>query len=219
MDNLPEAAIGSIFITVHDDGPGIPLDLQNKVFTPFFSTKPVGKGTGLGLAIVRNWVEEAEGQVTLVSSRAAGTTFTLLFPQFVMQDSAVAVADQPPRGQEHILLVDDEEALLYTIRRMMARLGYRVEAFSDPALALRAFRANPQSYDLVATDMMMPEISGDELIIAMREIRADIPAMVISSYHTKGSFPPGFENVRKVAKPVNLTGLALALRQVIDDTA
>lgn len=219
LDNLPEAAIGSIFITVHDDGPGIPLDLQNKVFTPFFSTKPVGKGTGLGLAIVRNWVEEAEGQVTLVSSRAAGTTFTLLFPQFVMQDSAVAVADQPPRGQEHILLVDDEEALLYTIRRMMARLGYRVEAFSDPALALRAFRANPQSYDLVATDMMMPEISGDELIIAMREIRADIPAMVISSYHTKGSFPPGFENVRKVAKPVNLTGLALALRQVIDDTA
>jgi PAS domain S-box-containing protein len=218
LDTLPKAAIGSLSITIHDDGPGIPLDLQNKVFEPFFSTKPVGKGTGLGLAIVRNWVEEAEGRVTLQSSRATGTTFTLVFPQFEMLDSAVAVPDQPPRGQEHILLVDDEEALLYTIRRMMARLGYRVEAFSDPALALQAFRINPQSYDLVATDMIMPEMSGDELIVAIRDIRPDVPVMVISSFHATGSFPPGFEDVRKVAKPVNLAGLAMALRQVIDGT-
>jgi len=216
LKNLPKAAIGSIRVIIHDDGPGIPLDIQTKVFEPFFSTKPVGKGTGLGLAIVRNWVEEAEGQVSLESSRASGTTFTLLFPQFETQESTIAARDQPPRGQEHILLVDDEESLLYTIRRMMARLGYRVEAFSDPILALNAFRANPQSYDLVATDMMMPKMSGDELIIAMRDIRADMPAMVISSYHTKGSFPPGFGNVRKVGKPVNLAGLASALRQALD---
>ncbi len=218
LETLPEGAIGSVRLTIHDDGPGIPLDLQAKVFEPFFSTKPVGKGTGLGLAIVRNWVAECEGQVRLESSRAAGTTFTLLFPQFKMQEGKAAIPDRPPRGQEHILLVDDEEALLYTIRRMMARLGYRVEAFSDPALALRAFKANPQSFDLVATDMMMPEMSGNELIIAMREVRSDIPAIVISSHNTKGNFPPGFENVRKLGKPVNLAGLATALREVIDDT-
>jgi len=218
LERLPSAAIGSIRIIIHDNGPGIPLDLQNRVFEPFYSTKPVGKGTGLGLAIVHNWVEEAEGQVTLESSRANGTTFTLLFPQFELQQSHVIAPDQPPGGQEHILLVDDEEALLYTIRRMMARLGYRVEAFSDPALALRAFKANPQSYDLVATDMMMPGMSGDELIIALRDIRADIPAIVISSYHSKGNFPPGFGKVQKVSKPVNLADLATALRQVIDDT-
>jgi PAS domain S-box-containing protein len=218
LETLPEGAIGSVRLTIHDDGPGIPLDLQTRVFEPFFSTKPVGKGTGLGLAIVRNWVTESEGQVRLESSRAAGTTFTLLFPQFKKQENEATIPDRPPRGQEHILLVDDEEVLLYTIRRMMARLGYRVEAFSDPVLALRAFKANPQSFDLVATDMMMPEMSGDELIIAMREVRSDIPAIVISSYNTKGNFPPGFENVRKLGKPVNLAGLATALREVIDDT-
>ncbi len=217
LDTLPKDATGSIKITIHDNGSGIPLDIQNKVFEPFFSTRPVGKGTGLGLAIVRNWVEEAEGKVTLESSRAKGTTFTLLFPEFEMRDSTAVAPDQPPRGLEHVLLVDDEEALLYAIRRMMARLGYRVEAFSDPKLALRAFRANPQSYDLVATDMMMPEMTGDELIVAIRDIRADIPVMVISAYHTKGSFPPEIGKVLRVGKPVNLAGLATAMRQAIDE--
>ena len=216
LEKLPRDAIGTVTITIHDDGPGIPLDIQQKIFEPFYSTKPVGKGTGLGLAIVRNWIEEADGRVTLTSSRSNGTTFTLLFPQVEGEVSEVVLPDQPQRGHEHILLVDDEEALLYTARRMMARLGYRVEAFLDPAMALRAFEANPQSYDLIVTDLMMPGISGDELIAAVRGTRPEMPAMVISSYHTKDSFPAGLENVRKVDKPINLAGLAQAMRQTID---
>ncbi len=216
LENLPKAAIGTIVITVHDNGPGIPLDIQDRIFEPFYSTRPVGKGTGLGLSIVRNWVEEAQGQVSVESTRAQGTTFTLLLPQFERVESTAPTPDQPPRGQEHILLVDDEEAILYTIRRMLARLGYRVEAFSDPKLALRAFEANPQSYDAVVTDMMMPQMSGDDLILAMRGLRGDIPVMIISSNHTKGSFPQGLADIRKVSKPVSLIGLATALRQVID---
>ncbi len=216
LEVLPKSAIGSIVITVHDDGPGIPLDIQEKVFEPFYSTKPVGKGTGLGLAIVRNWVEEAEGRVGLRSSRAGGTTFTLLLPQFKPQVSTTPAPDQPPRGQEHILLVDDEDALLYTMRRMMARLGYRVEAFCDPKLALRAFEANPQSYDLVVTDMMMPQMSGEELILAIRGLRQDIPVLIISSYLNKGSFAKELGNIRRLSKPMSLTGLAQGLRMVID---
>jgi len=216
LENLPKAAIGTIEITVHDNGPGIPLDIQDRIFEPFYSTRPVGKGTGLGLSIVRNWVEEAEGKVSVESTRAQGTTFTLLLPQFERVKSTAPTPDQPPRGQEHILLVDDEEAILYTIRRMLARLGYRVEAFSDPKLALRAFEANPQSYDAVVTDMMMPQMSGDELILAIRGLRGDIPVMIISSYHTKGSLPEGLADIRKVSKPVSLIGLATALRQVMD---
>lgn len=219
LAELPEAAIGTLRIIIRDDGPGIPHDIQQKVFEPFFSTKPIGKGTGLGLAIVRNWVEEAEGQVQLESSRLGGTSFTLLFPQYKAGASQIQTPEQLLRGHEHILLVDDEEALLYTIRRMMARLGYRVEAFSSPALALHAFRANPESYDMVVTDMMMPEMSGADLIIALREIRQDLPAMVISSYHNTSSYPAGFKNVQKISKPVNLAGLALALRQTIDGEA
>ena len=216
LDNLPDRALGTIRIVVHDDGPGIPQDIQEKIFEPFFSTKPVGKGTGLGLAIVHNWMEEVGGDVALNSSREHGTTFTLLFPQFEALSSADKLPEKPQTGHEHILLVDDEEAILYTIRRMMARLGYRVEAFTKPALALHAFRANPQSYDLVATDMMMPEMSGDQLIVALRKVRPDIPAMVISSYFTKSELGAGFEDVIKVAKPVNLAALARAIRQSLD---
>ncbi len=213
---LPKGAIGTIKLEIDDNGPGIPVAIQKKVFEPFFSTKPVGKGTGLGLAIVRNWVEESDGQVLLDSSPQRGSCFTILFPEYKVVDSKTEQQDRVPRGHEHILLVDDEEELLYTIRRMMARLGYRVEAFSDPTLALHAFRANPQSYDAIVTDMMMPGMNGAELITALHEIRSDLPAMMISSYMLEGSLPDGFEGVVKVQKPVNMAGLAEAMRLALD---
>ncbi|MCF6315402.1 MAG: PAS domain S-box protein [Marinosulfonomonas sp.] len=213
---LPKGAIGTIKLEVDDNGPGIPAAIQQKVFEPFFSTKPVGKGTGLGLAIVRNWVEESDGQVLLDSSPQTGSCFTILFPEYKVVDRKTEQQDRVPGGHEHILLVDDEEDLLYTIRRMMARLGYRVEAFSDPTLALHAFRANPHSYDAIVTDMMMPGMSGVELITALHEIRSDLPAMMISSYMLEGSLPDGFDDVVKVQKPVNMAGLAEAMRLALD---
>lgn len=213
---LPKGALGTIKLEISDDGPGIPQDIQANVFEPFFSTKPIGKGTGLGLAIVRNWVEESGGQVLLESSKDKGTCFTLLFPEFKTVESSTEQQSRPPTGHEHILLVDDEEELLYTIRRMMARLGYRVEAFSNPALALHAFRTNPQSYDAVVTDMMMPGMNGAELITALHKIRADLPAMVISSYMQENSLPDDLGDIVRVGKPVNMAGLADALRQTLD---
>ncbi len=216
LKTLPKGALGTIKLEIDDNGPGIPKDIQKKVFEPFFSTKPIGKGTGLGLAIVRNWVEESDGQVLLESSKDKGTCFTLLFPEFEAVESETEQQSRPPTGHEHILLVDDEEELLYTIRRMMARLGYRVEAFSNPALALHAFRTNPQSYDAVVTDMMMPGMNGAELITALRKIRADLPAMVISSYMTENSLPDDLLDILRVGKPVNMAGLADALRQTLD---
>ena len=216
LEKLPDNALGTIKIEIDDNGPGIPQDIQKKVFEPFFSTKPVGKGTGLGLAIVRNWVEESGGEVLLHSSKESGTCFTLLLPELKVADSKAEQQDRAPTGHEHILLVDDEEVLLYTIRRMMARLGYRVEAFSNPALALHAFRTNPASYDAVVTDMMMPGMNGAELITELREIRTDLPAMMISSYIAENALLDNLEAVIKVSKPVNMTGLAHALRQMID---
>ncbi len=213
---LPETALGTIQLEIRDNGPGIPRDIQEKVFEPFFSTKPVGKGTGLGLAIVHNWVEDSGGRVLLESSHDKGSCFTLQFPEFEATDSAQEKKARPPTGHEHIILVDDEEQLLYTIRRMMARLGYRVEAFSSPALARHAFRTNPEGYDGIVTDMMMPGMNGQELISALREIRPGFPAMVISSYMKDESLGKDLEDVQKVDKPVNLSGLAHALRRMLD---
>lgn len=212
---LPEGALGSIKLEISDDGPGIPKDIQEKVFEPFFSTKPIGKGTGLGLAIVRNWVEESDGAVVLNSDQN-GTCFTMFFPEFKTADSKTEQHERVPRGHEHILLVDDEEVLLYTMRRLMARLGYRVEAFSSPRLALHAFCANPDSYDLVVSDMIMPEMNGVELITALRQERADLPAMMVSSYMAGNTLPKDLADVVRVAKPVNMMGLAHALRRTID---
>ncbi|HHI70570.1 MAG TPA: response regulator, partial [Rhodobacteraceae bacterium] len=218
LKKLPKGALGTIRLEVSDNGPGIPKDIQERIFEPFFSTKPVGKGTGLGLAIVRNWVEEAGGKVKLKSSPETGTCFTLLFPEFKASESQIEQQARPPMGHEHILLIDDEEDLLYTIRRMMARLGYRVEAFSNPALALHAFRTNPESYDAVVTDMMMPEMNGAELIAALREIRPELPAMVISSYMLENTLPKELREIVTVRKPVNMAGLAHALRLTIDQS-
>lgn len=215
LDDLPKGALGSIKLEIEDNGPGIPANIQAKVFEPFFSTKPVGKGTGLGLAIVRNWVEESDGHV-LLDSDQNGSCFTILLPELKAVDSTTEQQERAPRGHEHILLVDDEETLLYTIRRMMARLGYRVEAFSNPALALHAFRSNPDGYDLVVTDMMMPEMNGAELVTELRNIRADLPAMMISSYTEENALPDALGSIIKVSKPVNMRGLAYALRKTID---
>lgn len=217
LGELPQNALGTVKIEIDDNGPGIPLDIQERVFDPFFSTKPVGKGTGLGLAIVRNWIGEADGTVSLESSRANGSCFTLRFPEYAIQTDSERPHSQIQHGHEHILLVDDEEELLYTIRRMLARLGYRVEAFSNPVLALHAFRANPQSYDAVVTDLMMPDMTGDALILRLREIRADLPAMVVSSYMSDGTGIDEIKDAVKVRKPVNIAGLAAALRQTIDE--
>ncbi len=213
---LPDNALGTVKIEIIDDGPGIPQDIQESIFEPFFSTKPVGKGTGLGLSIVKNWVVEAGGQVHLKSSRYKGTRFTLLFPEFVAKEDETQAMARPPTGVEHILLVDDEEELLYVLRRMMARLGYRVEAFSNPSLALHAFRTNPDSYDAVVTDMMMPEMNGTELITNLRTVRANLPAMLISSYLGNKPGSDDLKGVLKVNKPVNMLGLAIALRKTLD---
>ncbi len=216
LPNLPNGALGTLRIQVNDNGPGIPKDIQQKVFDPFFSTKPAGKGTGLGLAIVRNWVNEVHGNVTLQSSRSTGTCFTLLFPRFETINNQAPMATTPPHGHEHILLVDDEEDLLYTVRRMMARLGYRVEAFSNPALALHAFRTAPDSFDIVVSDLMMPEMNGDTLIQRLREIRPELPAILLSSHHMSKNFPKGFGPVIRTKKPVNLMDLATALRHALE---
>lgn len=214
--DLPEDAIGCLRIEVEDNGPGIPKTLQQKVFTPFFSTKPVGKGTGLGLAIVQNWAEEAGGRVSLDSTPGTGTRFTICLPEFQPLDAEAAEEPAIATGHEHVLLVDDDETLLFTLRRMLARLGYRVEAYGDPQIAREAFRAAPGSYDILVSDLMMPGLRGDDLLRDLRDMRPDLPAMIISSYFDDARFDAGVSDAVCVAKPVDLRALALAMRSALN---
>lgn len=212
LEDLPDEAVGVIRLDVQDTGPGMSDELQEQVFQPFFSTKPVGKGTGLGLTIVRNSVEECHGRVELQSAPGEGTRFSLFYPLMPAlsheEQSEVAAI----RGSEHVLLVDDDENVLYITRTLLTRYGYRVEAYSDPLKARTAFLAAPESYEVIVTDLKMPGLMGTELIDAARAVRNDVPAILISSYFDDMENLEAAENLIMAQKPIEIQELARFIR-------
>lgn len=217
LGRLPLCARGALLLQVCDDGPGMPDDVARNVFDPFFSTKPIGKGTGLGLAVVKNTMDDLGGRITLETEPGKGTCFSLMFPHLRSRMSGKQEQRGLVRGHEQILLVEDEEDVLYVLRRMLTRLGYRVEAYADPAHALAAFRAHPDGLDAVITDLMMPEISGFDLIRAVRDIKPTMPAILCSAYHAEQEQDDGVGNLVRLEKPVDISDLSIALREVLEE--
>jgi PAS domain S-box-containing protein len=171
-------------LTIRDNGMGVDSDIIDRIFDPFFTTKPVGQGTGLGLAVVHGIVKAHGGAITINSESGKGTTFSLYFPVAAVQPNKVeqqAVLQLRGKG-EHVLYVDDEEALVFLISRVLERLGYRVTGCVDPEQALKELRADPRSFDVVVTDLSMRGMNGFELTDAVRGIRADLPVLLTSGY-------------------------------------
>jgi PAS domain S-box-containing protein len=170
-------------LSVCDTGCGMDATTRERIFEPFFTTKPVGEGTGLGLSVVHGIMKSHEGAITAESQPGAGTTFRLYFP---VAEAPAAATSAPPgdvRGQgEHVLYVDDEEALVYMTSRILERLGYRVTGFTDARQALEAVRARSGDFDAVVTDLAMPGLPGLELARAIRALRPDIPLVLTSGY-------------------------------------
>nr|WP_237217611.1 ATP-binding protein [Ruegeria lacuscaerulensis] len=215
LDDLPDDAIGVIRLDVTDDGPGMTPEVQEKIFEPFFSTKPVGKGTGLGMAIVRNSVEECRGRVELHSKPDKGTRFSLFYPMMPVLSAQQQEEARAVTGDEHILLVDDDENILYVTRRLLTRYGYRVEAYSEPMRALDAFRAAPDSYDVIVSDLMMPGLMGTDLIASARAVRPDVPTILVSSYFDDAESPAEGDTTVRVQKPFDVQSLARIVRSLV----
>jgi PAS domain S-box-containing protein len=185
-------------LTVHDDGPGMDEATRQRVFEPFFTTKPVGEGTGLGMAVVLSMVEEHRARIEVVSEPGKGATFRVHFPPVEPEipaavpeaatgleaaESAGAVALQ---GEgKRILYVDDDEAIVFLMERLLERRGYRVSGYTDARKALAAVRDEPAAFDLVVTDYNMPGLSGLDVARAVREIRADLPVAIASGVLTE----------------------------------
>ncbi|HXJ56602.1 MAG TPA: CHASE domain-containing protein [Verrucomicrobiae bacterium] len=165
-------------LTVRDTGRGMDKETAERAFDPFFTTKGLGEGTGLGLSVVHGIVKSHHGALRLTTAVGQGTTFEVFLPAFAGQPDTVAApgtSPSPGRGQR-ILLVDDEPALLSVGQRALLDLGYQVAAYSDPMEALTRFRSQPQEFDLLLTDLAMPQLSGTEFA---REVRARRPSLPI----------------------------------------
>lgn len=206
-------------ISVIDDGRGVdPGDLA-KVFDPFFTTKPAGQGTGLGLSMVHGIMKAHRGAVTFRSTPAKGTTVDLYFPAAetpVAPVSAPKVA-QPGSRSERLLYVDDDEAIVILARRVLGRLGYQVTAFSDPRAAAEEFRAHPDDFDAVITDISMPGMSGFEMAEEVLGIRPGKPVIMTSGYIRREDEEEAERlGVRAViAKPGTVDELAGALDRIL----
>ena len=167
-----------------DSGAGMSRDVLERIFEPFFTTKPQGSGTGLGLAVVRGIVKSHDGGITVYSEPGKGTQFHIYFP--VVEGAATEVPRPAPvpiagKGQR-ILYLDDEDSLVLLARRLLERLGYRVAGFSDAAMALAAFEAAPDDFDLVLSDLSMPGLNGIDVARRVLEIRPEMPVLLASGY-------------------------------------
>lgn len=176
-------------LTVRDNGPGMDEKTLERIFEPFFTTKPAGKGTGLGLAVVHGVVQEHEGSIQVESVPGEGTSFRIYLPAVDAPVPAVAVqaADgAPAHGQgRRILFVDDDEAIVFLMTRLLERQGYRVSGYTDAREALATVRAQPQAFDIAVTDYNMPGMSGLEVARELHAIRADLPVALASGYITE----------------------------------
>ncbi|WP_170763471.1 ATP-binding protein [Ruegeria lacuscaerulensis] len=215
LDELPDDAIGAIRLDVTDTGPGMTEEVQKKAFEPFFSTKPVGKGKGLGLAIVHNSVEESRGRVELRSEPGKGTQFSLFYSLMPALGPAEQDEIRAVTGDDHVLLVDDDENTLYVTRRLLTRYGYWVVACSDPLRALDAFRAAPESYDVIVTDLIVPGLIETDLIRSAQAICPGIPSILVSSYFDDTECPDADDTTVRVQKPAYVQTLARIIRTLL----
>jgi PAS domain S-box-containing protein len=171
-------------LSVSDSGTGIDPEIRERIFDPFFSTKPAGQGTGLGLSIVHGIVRAHEGAIEVESEPGAGATFHIYLPE--AREQAEAAADGATTaatgGGRRVFFLDDNQELASAVVRTLSRRGYRVSGHTDSEAALAEVRAEPQACDVFVSDYKMPGLSGLDVARELSRIRPDLPVILISGY-------------------------------------
>ncbi len=219
--DLPLGSGPHVLLSIEDTGTGIDKITLERIFDPYFTTKPKGKGTGLGLSVVHGIVTGYGGKIKVTSSPEHGTKFDVYLPAIKTDMKSVQHHDikQTPTGNERILLVDDEKQVLIVEQMILERLGYTVECNDSSSEALEAIKTNPDAFDLVISDMTMPDMTGDQLAQKIMEIKPILPIIICTGFSERISL----ENLRSIGvkallmKPIIKAKMAITVRKVLDE--
>ena len=213
-----------VVLQVADTGVGMDPATQSRIFEPFFTTKAQGKGTGLGLSTVYGIVKQSGASIAVTSAPGAGTTFSVYFPRsdgFALARAAEKDADTPLSGTETILLVEDDGAVRNLVERVLKSRGYRVLAAQHGGDALQLASDQNLEIDLVLTDIVMPTMSGRELVEALQSGRPNVRVLYMSGYTDDEIVRRGLYDPRMsfIQKPFTAPNLAMQVRTVLDTLA
>lgn len=209
-------------ITVQDTGVGMSRETLDRIFEPFFTTKGLG-GTGLGLSVVHGLVKEHDGTITVESELGKGSTFRVYLPAARREPIELPPKDERSvRGNgQHIMYIDDEQALGRAMKRLLEHLGYRCTFYSDPEIALEEFRRDPDKFSAVISDMTMPLLSGFDVAKALHAIRPEIPVALTSGRSSRGTQNRAFSlGIRAwISKPATVEELSQAVGLLLQKKA
>jgi len=210
-----------IKISVTDTGIGMNESIKQRIFEPFFTTKKKGRGTGLGLASSYRIIKTHKGIINVYTEKGKGTTFNIYLPaskQEADKESLTVDNEKILGGDETILLVDDDDMVIYIGVKMLEKIGYKVMKARTGKEAIEIYRENQKKIDLVILDMIMPEMGGGEVYDFLKSINPRIKVLLSSGYSLKGEAREilgrgcnGF-----IQKPIDMKDLSLKIRKILD---
>lgn len=211
-----------LHLSVEDTGSGMTPQVLERIFDPFFTTHGKEHGTGLGLAVVHGIVKKHNGYIFVESEPGRGTAFHLYFPVLGQEPHPPKeIPSTEYRGNERIMVIDDDPSVGLVHEKMLSKLGYRVTLYTDSLEAVKKFRENPNCCDLVLTDMTMPNMTGAELAREMLSLRPDLPIILVTGYSEavdkERAFRIGIRDF--LEKPVKKAELSVRIKEVFQSGA
>lgn len=222
IKKLPQLTPGPhIRLSISDTGPGMTSEVADRIFEPFYTTTGIGEGTGLGLSTVYGIIKSINGALEVETAPGEGAVFHIYIPRAIAGEKKTGPKESSvSAGSEHILHVDDEVMVSETAKMILERQGYTVETTLNGPEALEKFRANPDKYDLVITDLTMPKMTGDVLAREMLKIRPDLPIILCSGF-TRDYDPATYRQMgirALLMKPFSLLEIGKVIREALDES-
>jgi len=204
-------------LTITDTGYGMDKMTMEHIFEPFFTTKQIKKGTGLGLSVVHGIIASYNGIINVESQQGKGSSFLIYLPVIDKNITGKETKNVVMSGKGRILIVDDEQAILKMITMMLTKFGYRIDALNSPSQAIELFRQSPGEFDLLITDLTMPEMTGIKLASEIHSYRPELPVILMTGYGKEIERASDLEKygIHLLLKPVKVENLVSVINEVL----